>query len=120
MQTSINIPVPEELIDEPDCDCDLKDYFQDLVAEEFGVALDTDVWEQDDRAQHLETEIDNVELQGDSIIVYYSVTFDAYYGCRDQNYAGSDERHVAGTRVGDNWVFPAYVPRQRLDTFEEF
>jgi hypothetical protein len=96
MTTEISVPVPEELIEDPECDFELKDYFQDLVQEEFGPALDTDIWELGERAVALECEVDNVEVQGDSNIVYFSVTFDAYYGCKDQNYSGSDERHVAG------------------------
>jgi hypothetical protein len=120
MVLNVAIPVPEELVADSDSDFDLKDYFQDQIEEDFGRALDTDVWELDERAVVLEVEIDNVEVRDDAIIVYYSVSFDAYYGCKDQNYTGADERHVSGTRIGDTWVFKPYVPRERRDTFEEF
>ncbi|HSV34669.1 MAG TPA: hypothetical protein VLI46_03885 [Ramlibacter sp.] len=108
------------MLADPDCDFDLVDYFQDLVATDLAPALDTDVWEIDMRANAYNTEITNVESEGDNIVVYYDVEFDAHYGCRDQNWAGSDERHIAGTRVGDSWVFPRYVHRVPRDTVDEF
>ena len=117
---NISIPVPSDLIEDPECDFDLKEYFQDLVEEDFEPVLDTDVWEQDERAVACGVEIDNVEVRDDTIIVYYSVSFSAYHGCRDRNWSGQDERHIAGTRAGDSWVFPAYVRRLPRDTFEEF
>jgi hypothetical protein len=117
--TTISIPVPEEF-DDPESEFNLVEYFQDLVEADLALALDTDVWEIDDRAQTYETTIDEVEVRGDDIVVNYSVSFEAYYGCRDQNYSGDDQRHITGTRVGPHWVFVRYVQRLPRDTVEEF
>jgi len=115
----ITIPVPVELLVDPDCDFDLVGYLQDFIGTDLAPALDEDVWELDDRAQWIETEITHVENQGASVFVTYSVTFDAYYGCRDQNYAGTDERHLTGTRSDDHWAFPLYTRRERRSTVDE-
>jgi hypothetical protein len=119
MTTRVYIPIPQEFDDE-NSDFELKPYLQRFVEGELAQALDTDVWELDDRAHAYDTEITDVEIHGDNLNITYNVLFDAYYGCKDQNYAGQDERFLTGTRIGAHWVFEQYVPRQRRSTYDEF
>jgi hypothetical protein len=120
MKSNIYIPVPAEVVEDPNADFNYVTYFEKYVDRELAPALDKDVWEFDDRAKTYETEITDVEVDGDAVCVHYSVMFDAHYGCSDQNWAGDDSRYVTGTRVGDHWVFQPYAPRERRSTYEEF
>lgn len=119
MANRVYIPVPQEF-DEESSDVGLSSYFQSFVGGELSKALDTDVWELDERAHAYKTEITNVEIRGETVNITYNVLFDAYYGCSDQNYAGEDERFITGTQVGAHWAFEPYTPRQRRSTDDEF
>jgi len=119
MTDKVLIPIPDDF-DDPDAEIDLVAYFQELIGSDLEPALDTDVWELDQRAQFIEAEVTGVTAEADGIVVSYDVTFDAYYGCRDQNYAGTVDRHIVGTRGGDSWVFDKYIPRLPRDTGDEF
>lgn len=119
MTDKVLIPVPDDF-DDPDAEIDLVAYFRDLLDSDLEPALDTDVWELDQRAQFIEAEVTDISTEADGIVVFYDVTFDAYYGCRDLNYAGTGDRHIVGTRVGDSWVFDKHIPRLPRDTVDEF
>jgi hypothetical protein len=119
MQNLIHIPIPSEL-EEPASAFDLVAYFQRFIQKELHPALDTEVWEIDERAYVYETVITDVEIEEDNIHVNYNVLFDAYYGCRNQNYAGEEDRTITGRRQGNNWVFEPNKPRERRNTHDEF
>lgn len=87
---------------------------------EYSDALDKSASEHDDRAEVDEIIVTNVELEEDSVFIYYDVEFSAYYGCRDMNYSDTDEREICGTRKGRVFTFEKYIPPPKRTTFEEF
>lgn len=120
MKSDVYIPIPEEIVRDPDADFDHVAYFQKYLNGELAPALDKDVWEFDERAHTYATVITDVEVDEDTIVVHYSVMFDAHYGCSDQDWSGDDPRYVTGTRVDNDWVFKAHIPRERRSTHDEF
>lgn len=84
-------------------------------------ALDLVVNDMDERAVLDDVEVTEVvfDAEAKTVEVFYSVTFSAYYGCRDQNYTSSDERSVVGSLEDGYWVFDSFIPTQRLSPSEE-
>ncbi|RYD76054.1 MAG: hypothetical protein EOP84_17420 [Verrucomicrobiaceae bacterium] len=107
----VQIPVPNEDGDE----IDLAAFFAEQLDGQFKETLDYEVAEYDERATIDEIEITEVEVAGDQITVQYSISYSAYYGCKDQDYADVAERWD-----GDFWLFDLFVPTPVRTTFEEF
>ncbi|PWK38679.1 hypothetical protein [Cupriavidus plantarum] len=116
---TVEIPIPD-----PEDEPDLRSYINQFITDEIGSlygelvpALDLDVG--DERATIDDIEVDDVEVHGDKIIVYYTIQYSAHYGCSDIDYAEDDQRKITGVRDGENWVFDWYVSPERLAPNEE-
>ncbi|MDP1788005.1 MAG: hypothetical protein Q8M91_18815 [Polaromonas sp.] len=117
MSKNITIECPHR--ESEDEDFDLLKYFKDRI-EDLKPALDLSVEHLDDRACFFGVEIIDIQEDENSVFIQYDVTYTAYYGCRDQDHSGEDDRDVTGFRVGNYWEFPVYVPPPRRSTYEEF
>ena len=82
-------------------------------------ALDLDVEERDMRAQLLEVAITSVEIDGDTVTVYYEVDYDAYYGCKDLDSGGTYEEEMTGKVDNGHIIFPRHISTERLAPNEE-
>ena len=111
----IQIPVDED----EDNPLDLVAFFQERLESDLAPAIDYGVTEFDERATINNIECTDVVANDDSVIVTYEVSFSAYYGCSDMDYANTDKRTVRGRRVENTWVFPLHVPPPTRSTHDE-
>ncbi|WP_148211133.1 hypothetical protein [Methylovorus glucosotrophus] len=116
MSTHISIECPWRDEDE---EFNLLAFFK-AKFDELEPALDLSVEDLDDRACFFEAEIVYVQEDETSVFIQYDVTYTAYYGCRDQDNSGVDERGVTGVRQGNAWIFSVHVPPPPRSTYEEF
>ena len=96
----------------------LKDHLNEHI-EDLYPALDLDVRERDMRAELLEVVVASVEIDGDTITVYYEVEYDAYYGCKDMDGGDTYEEVMTGKVVNGHIVFPRHISPERLAPNEE-
>jgi hypothetical protein len=116
MSTHISIECPDR---EDDEELDLVEFFKNKIAK-LKPALDLSVEDLDERACFFAVKIVDVQEDDSGVFIQYDVTYTAYYGCRDQDRSGVDERNITGDLQGNAWVFPVYVPPPRRSTYEEF
>lgn len=119
---SITIPAPDlsDFNEDEDAPESLQEVLIDhaiLHIETLQRAFDMDV--QDERANIDEVKVDDVDLDGDAVVIHFTYHFSAYYGCRDQNYADSESGIAVGKVVGKTWTFDPYIPPPRLYPNEE-
>ena len=119
METKIFVEFPANLSDEAIRD-ELEGTGIDASGDhELVPAMDLDVSEFDDRATVSDVTITEVELDAESICITYTVEYDAYYGCKDMNYADAVERSITGARVGNRFTFDAHTPLPKRTTLDE-
>ncbi|MDR7151659.1 hypothetical protein J2W49_003635 [Hydrogenophaga palleronii] len=114
MTEKIRFEIPD-WVDEDD----FEKYFKDNI-DEYTDALDQSANSHDDRSQVDEITLESIDLYPDSVTVYYNVEISAYHGCRDVNYAETDERDVTGSREGRVFIFDKHVYPAPRTPFEEF
>lgn len=114
MSEEIRFEIPDD-VDEDD----FESYFQNNI-DEISQALDQSAYEHDERSQVDEIEISSIDLSDGAVTIYYDVHISAYHGCRDANYADTDERDITGRRDGRVFFFDKWVYPERRSTFEEF
>lgn len=107
----INIPLE---YDENSLTDHLNENIEDLYP-----ALDLDVEERDMRANFIEATITSVDIDGDKIIVYYEVDYDAHYGCKDIDGGGTYEDEIVGKIEGGHIIFPRHISPEHLSPDEE-
>lgn len=115
----IFVPFPDGF-DSDDEDVDERDlvkYFNKQLKDQFRGTLDLDL--QGDREIVDEMNVTRVEADSDGITVEYNIEYSAYLGCRDQNYADNDDRHVEGVCRGQGWYFKRHVSPEPLARNEE-
>jgi hypothetical protein len=110
----------EILVEIPDDETDLVDYFQNQLDSDFRDALDFDVIAQGDRVVLDEVKITTVALTNFEIEVEYELEFSAYLGCRDANWADTESSSVAGIKRDETWVFERHIPWEPRSTLDEF
>ncbi|MEJ8675537.1 hypothetical protein [Chromobacterium amazonense] len=89
--------------------------------DEFCRAMDLDASCYDERATLDQTTITDVEIDQDTVSIWYEFSYSAYYGCRDMNLAGtSDGDTIIGTRKGCALTFETFIAPEPRSTFEEF
>lgn len=114
MSDEIRFEIPEHIAEE-----DFADYIANNSDEYYG-AFDQTANEHDDRSSVDGINVINVELTEDEVHIEYEVDYSAYHGCRDKNYADTDERELFGTRNGRVITFDKFVFPQKRSTFDEF
>jgi len=87
---------------------------------EWREALDLEVDYLDDRATYMWHTVNDVTVENGQVTVYYTVEYDAYYGCRDMDFSDEDERVVVGRVANGAVVFQTYVQPQQMAPDEEF
>lgn len=114
MTKLLKFDLPSEFNDE-----DIEDYFRENV-DDLRPAMDLDVGQgADHRIQIDDVEIENVELESDSIFIEFIVEFSAYYGCDDANFSDDDQRAVTGKRIGNTFIFEEHVYPERPSPSDE-
>jgi len=100
----------------------LADFFAGALENGLQDAMDLDPDPSEPRMQVDEVRITQVDLSADRRVVFIQYEYDAscYYGCRDQDYADTLEGDITGHLEDGFWVFPRYVPPERLAPNEEF
>ncbi len=88
--------------------------------EKYYGAFDLTANEHDDRSQVDDIRVTDVKIDEDSVTINYDVEYSAYHGCRDKNYADSDERELFGERQGRLLIFDSWVRPSRRSTDDEF
>ncbi|APP83836.1 hypothetical protein ABQZ99_015060 [Xanthomonas hortorum pv. vitians] len=83
-------------------------------------AMDLIVDDHDDRANLDDVVIKEIHLSESDVDIEYDVEFSAYHGCKDQNYADSDQREINGDRTESELIFKKFIAPQKRTTFEEF
>jgi len=81
-------------------------------------ALNLDV--KDERATVYKVAINDVEVTDDGVVIHYSYSYSAYYGCKDMNYADDENGTMRGKKMGDKWVFERHVSPEPRSTLDEF
>lgn len=100
-------------------EADYEKYFEDNV-DDYLDALDQSANPHDDRSQVDEITVESIDLYADSVTIYYNVEISAYHGCRNVNYAQTDERDVIGSREGRVFLFEKHIYPEPRTTLEEF
>lgn len=114
MSEQIRFEIPEDIEDE-----NLADYIAENMGE-YSVALDHSAYGHDERSQVDDISVTSVEIDDDFVTIRYDVDISAYHGCRDVNYAETDEREVTASREGRVLIFDKYVPLPPRSTYDEF
>ncbi len=114
MSEEIKFGIPECIKED-----EFESYFRDNI-DEFSEALDHSAYEHDDRSQVDDISVSSIDLSPDSVTIYYDVEISAYHGCRDANYADTDERDIIGRREGLVFFFDKFVYPERRSTADEF
>lgn len=94
-------------------------YFRENI-DDIWEALDHSAYEHDDRSQVDEISVVSIDMCINSITIYYDVEISAYHGCRDANYANTDERYITARREGRVFFFDKFVYPERRSTYDEF
>ncbi len=81
--------------------------------DEWEEALDLEVGYVDDRATYEGHQIDDIRVSDGHVFIQYTVEYDAYYGCKDMDSAGEDERDISGDLVDGTLIFETFVPPAR-------
>ncbi|OFU98045.1 MULTISPECIES: hypothetical protein [Stenotrophomonas] len=81
--------------------------------EDWEAALDLEVEYVDDRAVYQWHQIDDIDVVGGQVRVQYTVEYDAYYGCKDMDSSGEDERDITGQWRDGEVVFQTFVQPER-------
>lgn len=82
-------------------------------------ALDLEVWQLDPRNNYVHHEVLQIDVQDGRISVQYDVDFYAYFGCRDIDGSGQDQREIRGRVDNGRVVFETYVQPDQLAPDEE-
>lgn len=91
MYRNTTVPLPR-LVRSDD---DVQDWLSDNT-EAWETALDRDVHYIDGRANYVSHAISRIDVTDGKVHVEYEVEYYMYYGCRDLNDAGIDEREISG------------------------
>ena len=78
-------------------------------ADEWDEALDLDVEYLDDRAFYQGHQVDEIVVADGRVHVQYMVEYDAYYGCKDMDMSGWEDRDITGQWGDGQVVFTTYV-----------
>lgn len=116
------ITIPSYLVDEDEFVQEkLKDWMNKNI-DLFKPGMDLDASIYDERASLCgDPEIVNVEITDDEVSISYVFSWDAYYGCRDQNCSGtSDEAWISAVLEDNTLFFEEFIPTDKRSTFEEF
>ena len=114
MSETLRFEIPEWVEED-----NVADYIAENV-DKYTDALDHTASEHDERAQVDEISVTNVELTEHGVTIYYDVEFSAYHGCRDMNYAETDDRFITGIREGRILTFEKHIYPPPRSTYEEF
>ncbi|MDR7335980.1 hypothetical protein [Roseateles asaccharophilus] len=101
---------------------DLQRYFAALAQrdDEFRRALDLSVAEFDALAQLTEVTVTGVETGGAGVVVSYSVAWEAFHACADQNISGRHARIARGRVERGDWVFEVAASLPERHAADEF
>lgn len=100
-----------------------EDEFADFITDNIEAlydAMDITANEHDSRSQVDDIRVTNIQLNESHVTINYEVEYSAYHGCRDINYADTDEREAHGERRGNLLIFGKFVPSQLRSTHDEF
>lgn len=81
--------------------------------------LDLEVHQIEPRANLVDYEIDQIDVDGGEVFVQYTVEYNIYYGCKDIDGAGEDERNIVGKVVEGEVIFHTFVQPEPLAPDEE-
>lgn len=82
-------------------------------------AIDKDVWQLDCRANYMGHQIDQIAVADGEVHVDYTVEYEIYYGCSDQDGSGWDQRDIRGKVVDGKLLFKTFQQPDPLSTCEE-
>lgn len=114
MAEEIRFEIPEWVEED-----EFESYFRNNI-DDFSEALDHSAYEHDNRSQVDDISVSSIDLSPDSVTISYDVEISAYHGCRDANYADTDERDITGRREGRVFFFDKFVYPERRSTYDEF
>ncbi|WP_028450745.1 hypothetical protein [Chitinibacter tainanensis] len=82
-------------------------------------ALDCEVSEFDTHAQYTFSELDKIELDGDTLLIYYHTHYHVYHPCRGMDLHDCCSRFVRGQLIGNRLQLAIYQAPEERSTADE-